>query len=238
MSRRAFAVAFIVGTLVGSLGQGAWAAGSKRSSLQPILEILDKAKLSGSLEFSGRCDLRDFPNFPQFRTPASSSALPPVQTLREVFGHDPAMQTTQDRDGTIRMIESGVPTDLLNVRISHISFEGHGAAQSGAYTPNDALMRAILRAPEVVDFMKAHNIEWPFAAGAISGNGGQWPPELPHISGSWDNLTLSEALDRVLKTFPGTWLYQDCPRSDKKNRSVYFRFFYLRNIGSGVFVEG
>jgi hypothetical protein len=36
---------------------------------------------------------------------------------------DPAMQVVQIPDGTIRMIESGVPTDLLNVRIGHISFE-------------------------------------------------------------------------------------------------------------------
>ncbi len=234
---RAFAVAFIVGILVGSLGQEARAAGRKPASLQPILEILDKAKLSGSLEFSGMCDLRDFPDFPQFRAPATSGGSP-LQTLREILADDPTMQVTRASDGTIRMIESDVPTDLLSVRINRISFEGHGAAQSAVYTPNDALIRAILRAPEVVAFVKDHNIEWPFAAGAISSNSGQWPPALPHISGSWDSLTLSQALDRVLRTFPGIWVYEDCPRSDEKNRIVYFRFFYLRNIGSGVFVEG
>ena len=135
----------------------------------------------------------------------------------------------------VRMIEVGIPTDLLNVRISHILFEGYG--HSAIYTPNDAI-RFIMRAPEVVAFMRSHDIEWPFAGEGIIRGSGSWPTESPQISGSLDNVTLSEALDRVLKTFPGIWIYENCPRGDKKNRVVYFRFFYLRSIGSGVFVEG
>ena len=141
------------------------------------------------------------------------------------------MQVMQESDGTIRMIETGVPTDLLNIRIRDIVFEGYG--HSAVYNPNAAL-NFILSAPEVVAFMKLHDIGWPFAGEAAPGNPGAWPPDLPHISGSLDNVTLSEALDRVLKTFPGVWVYENCPRSDKKNRVVYFRFFHLRKIGSGV----
>jgi hypothetical protein len=40
------------------------------------------------------------------------------------------------------------------------------------------------------------------------------------------------------KTFPGIWIYENCPRSDDKNRVVFFEFFYLGNIGFGTFVEG
>jgi hypothetical protein len=68
---------------------------------------------------------------------------------------------------------------------------------------------------------------------------GAWPPQSPRISGSLENVTLSQALDRVLKTFPGIWVYEDCPKSDKKNRVIYLRFYYLRRIGSlPQFVEG
>ena len=160
MLRRAFMVAFIVGLLVGPRGQEARAAGRKAGSLQRILEVLDRAQLSGSLEFSGRCDLQDFPDFPQFRAPGMIGG-PPSQALREIFADDPAMQIIEDDpSGTIRMTESSVPTDLLSVRISHISFENNG--NSSVYEPNTAL-RFILRAPEVVAFMKTHDIEWPFA---------------------------------------------------------------------------
>jgi hypothetical protein len=151
--------------------------------------------------------------------------------LREILSDDPAMQVKQDPDGTIRMTEIGVPSDLLNVKISHILFETSRPGQPGIYTANGAL-RLILRAPEVVAFMKTHNIEWPYHGDAVPGNLGAWPPESPHISGSLENVTLSGALDHILRTFGGIWIYEDCPRSDSKNRVVYFRFYYLRKIGS------
>ena len=233
MLRRAFAVPIIIGMLAGPRGHEALAAHRKAASLQPILELLAQEKFSGSLEISGACDLRDFPDFPHFRAPATYGGSP-LHAVREILADDPAMQVTQDPDGTIRMNEVGVPADVLNIRISHILFENNGAnGQRALYNPNDAL-RAILWAPEVVAFMKAHGIEGPYAAEAVRGNAGPWPIEWPHISGSLDNVTLSEALDRVLKAFPGVWLYENCPQGDKKHRFVYFRFFYLRKIGSGL----
>ncbi len=150
------------------------------------------------------------------------------------------MQVTQDTGGTIRMNETGVPTDLLNVKISHIPFETYGQR---VYTANGGL-KVILQTPEVLAFMKAHDIRGPFGpfdgcsghGEAVPGNLGQWPPEYPHISGSLDNVTLSEALDYVLRTFPGIWIYESCPQSDKKKRVVYLRFLALHEIGGRAFV--
>jgi hypothetical protein len=71
----------------------------------------------------------------------------------------------------------------------------------------EALRYVILRTPEVIAFMKAHNIEWPRSGGVRGNLLGQWTPDKPHISGSMDNVTVSEVLDRVLKTFPGIWIY-------------------------------
>ncbi len=237
MLRRLFIVAFIVCTLVGSLGHAQVVSG--KASLLPILEILDTARVSGSVVLWGSCTVSYPPDLPKLRVSATDRASA-LQALREVLADDPAMQITQDSDGTIRMIERGVPSDILNVKIRHVSFEGRGtSAQSdGMYTPNDAL-RGVLQAPEIVDFMRAHDIERPTGTEAVPGNlFGPWPPEYPHISGSLDDVTLSEALDRILKTFPGIWVYENCPGSKKKSRSVYFHFFYLRDIGHGVFVEG
>jgi hypothetical protein len=150
------------------------------------------------------------------------------------------MQVTQDPDGIIRMNEAGVPTNLLNVKISHILFESYGQR---VYTANGAL-RIILQTPEVLAFMKANNIIGPFgpfdncggSGGVVPGNSGAWPPESPHVSGSLDNVTLSEALDYVLKTFPGIWVYETCPQIDKKNHPVYFRFLALHKIGGTTVV--
>jgi hypothetical protein len=138
------------------------------------------------------------------------------------------------------MNETGVPTDLLNIKISHISFESYGQR---VYTANSAL-RIILQMPEVSAFMKAHDIRGPFGpfdncsghGEPVPGNAAAWPPKSPHISGSLDNVTLSGALDYVLKTFPGIWIYESCPQGGKKNRVVYLRFLALHKVGGRAFV--
>lgn len=128
----------------------------------------------------------------------------------------------------IRMIEPGVPVDILSVKISHISF------REARYDPNLALSD-ILQAPEVVAFMEAHSFEGQFrghGGGATGNRLGKWPLEAPHISGSLDNLTLGEALNAVLKTFPGIWVYENCSASGGRNRDVYLGFFRLDYWGS------
>jgi hypothetical protein len=146
--------------------------------------------------------------------------------LREILAVDPDMQVTQDiTDGKIRMIERGVPTDVLDLTISHISFD-----QWPMYDPRDGVS-AILHAPEVVVFMKARDIKWPFHGSAVRGNPSPWPPEQPHLSGSLENVTVREVLDHILKTFPGIWVYENCPRTDEKNRTIYFGFWKLQKLG-------
>ena len=252
MLRRAFSVGFIVGMLVvGSRGQDeahrnlqAFIARTKVGSLRPLLEVLDKANLSGSLEFSGRCEslvVQDFPEFPKFRAPATSGGSP-LQTLREMFADDPAMQVTQDPDGTIRMIERGVPKDILNVWISYLPFgDGQAGGPRPIYSANIALM-GILGAPEVEVFMKAHHIEWPFLVfGPVSGIFDTVPPavppDVPQLWGPLDHVTFSGAMDYVLKAFPGVWFYENCPRSAAKKGVVYFRFYHLEKTGSGPIVQ-
>jgi hypothetical protein len=260
--RRSVTFAFILGLLVVFQGPAARAAHRKAGSflpmfevlaapsVQPILEILDKAKLSGSFVFTGHCDLGAckpaqpiadcFPDFPKLRaaeTPVNSA----VQTVRGILTDAPAVQVTQDGDGTIRMNEAGVPTDLLNIKISHILFESNGAnGQRGVFTANSAL-RYVLHAPEVLAFMKANDIEGPFDRGtrsgeSVPGNAGAWPPDSAHISGSLDNVSLADALDYILKAFPGIWIYENCPQSGKGRRIVYIRFLSLSKIGGRAHV--
>ena len=101
-----------------------------------------------------------------------------------MFAADKAIQVTQDRNGTIRIIEDGARTDLLGIRISHIAFESRRLpSQNAAFYASAALLRTILQAPEVVAFMEAHHIEFPF-----NGEGGSFGIEAgsdsePPISG-------------------------------------------------------
>jgi hypothetical protein len=188
-----------------------------------IKDVLKKAQVSASLEYWGRCDgyRPSIPDLPQVRTLLQSWGGPPLQTFREMFADNPKMQMTQETDGIIRMVESDIPRDLLDVKISHIPF-------NEVYDAKVA-QGAILSAPEVRSFMKVHHIGWRRESPVIVGPVTLPTPDMPHISGELDNVSLSQALDYVLETFPGVWVYENCP-GGKKNRLVSFWFFQTYRI--------
>jgi hypothetical protein len=50
------------------------------------------------------------------------------------------------------------------------------------------------------------------------------PLDAPQISGDLENVTVSQALDYVLKTYPGFWAYENC-QNDSGGRKIFLRFF-------------
>lgn len=124
-------------------------------------------------------------------------------------------------------------TDILNLWLESVSF-----GSANVYGANGALTY-ILAAPEVKRYMTAQNIEWPYVGGAVSILVGTTPPpdSMPHISGSLTNVSVSHALDRILMVFPGVWVYEDCPATDKRGRIVYLRFYRLQDTGRGDMVQ-
>lgn len=184
-----------------------------RATVGPITEILRRAKISGSLEYWGSCNNEHtFPDFPPVTTPSSPPA-PPLQTLRKMFANDEDMQVTQEPGGTIRMVEKTVPQDLLNVKIGHISFNEYPM-----FVPTYVLW-FITHAPDVETFKKNHGIR------QLGGMINQSSSPVPRVSGELNNVTLSEALDYMLKTFPGLWVYENCPGSGQNKRVVVFAFY-------------
>jgi hypothetical protein len=238
--RRIFEVFLVVAALaLPSLSflDDARASSSREGNLlKPMLLVLEKSGISASLVFSARCQAPTPPEFPPLRVLTSTDG-PPLSALRKMLADDKHIRLTQDVDGgMIRMLEIDVPDDILNVRISHISFNGvYSRGTYGVDNPNEAL-HIILGSPEVESFITANHLDLVFNDSGIGG-GGERPPDQPHLSGSFDNLTIQQALDRVLKTFPGIWVYQNCPQDEARERRVYFRFFYLREWGADKVVE-
>ena len=188
--------------------------------LPTLMSVLSKAQLSGSLEYWGVCDVNRRIDLPKMRLPhKGEGGSSPVQVLRQIFADDAQMQVTQDPTGMIRMIESGVPRDLLDFRINHVSFKLVSPDGDVVYQPRVAL-QAIVWAPEVQAFMKTHDIRQT----VDFERAGAWPslpPNAPHISGGLENVTVSQALDQVVQTFPGLWIYENCS-SKKGKRTVDF----------------
>lgn len=185
-----------------------------------VSQVLGRANVSGSISYWGReaCTLQvpeHNPVAPFLRRAHASEPI--VAVLQEMFAGDPRMQVTQEPNGIVRMVETDVPTDLLDVKIHHLSFD-----VPGYYGPNMAI-QLILSAPEVVRFGKAHNIQLlpdltrgPSDAGRNN----------PSVTGTLDDVTVSQALDHIFQTYSGLWIYGNCPNGGKrKERAVYFWFF-------------
>ena len=136
-----------------------------------------------------------------------------------MFANDEAMQVTQENDGTIRMVEKGVPKDLLNVKIRHLSFEDEHK-KGIPMNASRMVLDFITAAPEVEAYMKEHSIRQP---GLLINE--PYDPGRPRVSGELKNVTLSEALDYMLKTFPGMWVYENCLGDGKSSRVVVFAFY-------------
>jgi hypothetical protein len=221
-----FAVAFH-GAAIGQRSQQftAESLGRVIAVAHNISDVFAKAQVSGAVEYNGKCGPGFFvPDLPPIHEPQKPYSQNPVETLSSMFSVDRGMMVSQGRNRIIRVVEAGVQTDILQVRIRHLSF-------NRTANPNEALGVA-LNAPEVQSFLQTHRIGQPasrygpYGPGLLPTQGPSTSPwtGLPTISGELNNVTLADALDNVVKAFPGFWLYQDCENFEGQ-RVVYFGFF-------------
>jgi hypothetical protein len=196
-----------------------------RVALPILKQVLAKANVSGSLAYWGRCDFhKPYPDFPALSYPSTSSGSP-VEVLQKTFASDPKMEVRQEPNGIVRMFETDVPTDLLDVTISHVSFV-LGDQQPDTFGGPDNAMSLVLSAPEVIAYRKAHNIGpladlWYRSGGSASRQ---------KVTGDLYNVTVKQALDYILQFYPGFWIYENCQSDDANaGRSVFLSFF-IRDI--------
>lgn len=188
---------------------------------QLILHVLANAHVSASLEYSGECGPDVLvPDWPRIREPQKPYDGSAADILSSMFSVDGRMAVFQPENGPIRVVEFGVQTDILHVRINHLLFDRIS-------DPEEAL-GMVVNAPEVQSFMKSHGIAQPLnkysPPGYLMSRSNTPPnPGVRSISGELNNVTLADALDYILKTFPGFWLYQNCQALD--GRVVYFGLF-------------
>lgn len=159
-----------------------------------------------------------------------------------MFAIDSAMHVTQDAYGTVRMIESGVPTDVLNIKIREVRFE-----RPESYYPNAAFDRLVFHAPEFKQFFREHGISWDGTSWPLDVNvrpglgfsalGNPNPlPEWPHLSGSLHDISVAELLDYIVGTFPGIWIYENCPQEGTRVRTVWLQTVHYKYHGSDILV--
>lgn len=200
-----------------------------------------KLQGSGSLVYKGSCEAKGIaPRYP-LHDALVTSASSPLQDLRNIFAGDPKMNVALESNGMIRMSESDVSRQLLDVKIRRINFDmgdilPHGRLFWSQYSGNRILW-PILEATEVQAFMQAHNVHplgwkdnlfWQISGPSYSSG--------IHVRGQIENVTVAQALDHVAKTFPGLWVYSECV-ADTKNRLVSFDFLDNRVDGQWQQIE-
>lgn len=189
--------------------------GSAPSYANDIREILGREQRSGSLEYWGVCDWRNFvPDLPKIRS-ASGKEVSAVDEIRAMFEPDSMMQVTQERDGKVRMVETDVPDDLLTVKIHRVILPGDVFGTTSA-------IFAILKSPEVQNFRIEHKIGPKSDWGA--GFSFEGPLSKPVAQVELNDVTVAEAFDKVSEIYPGYWLYENCRDTDGA-RSVLFGFY-------------
>jgi hypothetical protein len=183
-----------------------------------IDNVLRSAHVSGSLIYQGNCG-RTLPEAPPVRALSHYSGSL-SKTLQEMLADAPNMHVTQEPSGLIPMAATDVPTDLLDLKIHDLSFFSSTGDNSFSHGANMAI-EAIEMNPEVMAFRRMHKIG-PITDGFIlPGNSGS---DEPIVYGRLKDVTLTQALDYILQTFPGFWVYENCVNADGE-RTVRLSFF-------------
>jgi hypothetical protein len=187
-----------------------------------IDDVLRSADVSGSLIYQGSCG-RTVPEAPPVRE--SQFLSPPTRALQEMLVDVPNMRVTQEPSGLVRMNATDVPTDLLDFKIHDMPFYSASEDTSMSRGANMAVL-AIEMNPEVRAFRKAHGIH-PYGDGFV-GPGDASSGTLV-VYGHLKDVTVSQALDYILQTFPGFWIYENCA-NDEGERTVRISFFKRRFV--------
>jgi hypothetical protein len=229
-------------TLFGLVATGQQAGSSIAQRPASITEVLLDLRISGSIELNGRCGpgvrIPDLPPLGQPQKPYGDNV---VGTLQSLFSSEARLYVYQDHEGFYRVVEPGVTTDILGVRISRLRFDS-------IRFPQEAL-DLVLYAPEVQAFMHDHLIGQPystiyigpppydmprptaagraFAGPRLTANA---PSDAPSVSGYLENAAVSDALDHIASTLHGLWLYQNCKSPDGQ-RLVYFTLYPMPGRG-------
>lgn len=157
---------------------------------------------SGSLTLSGTCRVTQqgnvvvsdtLSNLPQEPFANFSEAMTALSQL------DPHMSWTHDKDGFMRVSDNRVTDDILRIHLKQVHFRGA--------VDSNAAIRDVLSTPEVRAYLNAKHIE----KGTLFSNIVPTSTKgFPKLSGDFRDVTVAQALDRIVKFFPGLWIYSEC----------------------------
>jgi CBS domain-containing protein len=178
-----------------------------------VSEMFFLTRSSGSLTLHGTCQ-----DTQQGRVVVSESILQPpkgpftnldqaMTMLSRVVSH---LSWSRDAEGLVRVSDDRVIGDVLRVRLKRLHF---APATSPEYAIQD-----FMAAPEVRSYLKENGVQGEVFMSNIQPASTKG---LPEFSGDVHNVTVAQALDGVMKFFPGLWIYSEC--TSNSGRRVIIR---------------
>ena len=174
-----------------------------------VIKTLESRGRSGSLIYRGSCTpsggIKD-----SFKVAAIKGENSALETLHAAFKNDSTLTVKEDASGLIQIIGGNVQTDLLQLKLHKVAFKGEG-------DPRNAVNK-LLANPEIKGYMQANHIKFiTLIDGLIP------PPSGARLSATLKDATLSQALDQIVQSFPGVWIYGECG-IERGERHVYILF--------------
>lgn len=165
-----------------------------------VQEMFFLTHSSGSVTLSGTCEVTQQGSI-VVSDPLSNPPQGPFQNLGEamtaVSQLDPHLSWTRDKEGLMRVNDNRVTGSVLKIHLKRVHF-------NRAADPNEAI-RIVLSAPEVREYLKQNHIEQGTVFVMPMNS-----KDVPKLSGDLRNVTVEQALDRIVKFFPGLWIYSEC----------------------------
>lgn len=152
---------------------------------------------SGSLLLSGKCTDNGEVSAPLLKPPEGR-----FHTIEDALAalskSDPEFTWARDPAGMIRIRDQRTHDDVLHIRLKQLHFKG--------VTSSGEAVHDILSQPEVREYFKRNRIE----NGLVFNHLGASTSRMRILSGDLKDITVAEALDLVVRFFPGLWTYSEC----------------------------
>lgn len=152
---------------------------------------------SGSLLLSRKCTENGEVSAPLSKTPEGRFNTID-DALAALSKSNPEFTWNRDSAGMIRIRDQRTEDDVLHIRLKHLYFKG--------VTNSGEAVHDIVSEPAVREYFKRNRIEY----GLVFNHLGASTSNTRTLSGDVKDITVGEALDLVVRFFPGLWTYSEC----------------------------
>lgn len=179
---------------------------AERQIVHRIFAVLKSGHMSVRLDLHGTCsemnsEFISIPNVHLADTPDFGDLLTRIQKL---FRDEPAFKVAAASPRIVHVTMTGTTTDLLDIPVS-IDY----LTPTAQYNPHEAIYAIENKAAMKAAMNRLHAKPAIECCGQLE----EIPsPRFPHLPESMGDVAVGQALDRILKVFPGLMVYKECTR--------------------------